>query len=158
MRVETIFGGLPCRRFLTPCVSPSRAPVLPFAHYFQAPATQARSLKNGCFIKGGRLIQGRFVQVRLFHLLLFYISHIRIFYIKNIEAEFGEGSRICKAIPMAENLLKKKLACWWTVKNIKWNSMALKRVFFCMWNLWWIVSLSFKQHFNKTRENYYLGI
>ena len=26
---------------ITPCVSPSRASVLPFAHYFQAPATQA---------------------------------------------------------------------------------------------------------------------
>ena len=37
----TIFGGLPCRRSLTPCVSPSRAPVLSFARYFQAPATQA---------------------------------------------------------------------------------------------------------------------
>ena len=41
MRVETIFGGLPCRRSLTPRVSPSRAPVLSFVHYFQAPATQA---------------------------------------------------------------------------------------------------------------------
>ena len=41
VRVETIFGGLPCRRSLTPCVSPSRAPVLSFARYFQAPATQA---------------------------------------------------------------------------------------------------------------------
>ena len=41
MRVETIFGGLPCRRSLTPRVSPSRAPVLSFAYYFQAPATQA---------------------------------------------------------------------------------------------------------------------
>ena len=38
---KTIFGGLPCRRSLTPRVSPSRAPVLSFAHYFQAPATQA---------------------------------------------------------------------------------------------------------------------
>ena len=28
----------------TPCVSPSRAPVLSFARYFQAPATQARRL------------------------------------------------------------------------------------------------------------------
>ena len=35
MRVETIFGGLPCRCSLTPCVSPSRAPFLSFAHYFQ---------------------------------------------------------------------------------------------------------------------------
>ena len=43
MRVETILGGLPCRRSLTPRVSPLRAPVLSFAHYFQAPATQARS-------------------------------------------------------------------------------------------------------------------
>ena len=42
VRVETIFGGLPCRRSITPCVSPSRASVLSFAHYFQAPATQAR--------------------------------------------------------------------------------------------------------------------
>ena len=25
----------------TPCVSPSRAPIFPFVHYFQAPATQA---------------------------------------------------------------------------------------------------------------------
>ena len=41
VRVETIFGGLPCRRSVTPCVSPSRAPVLSFARYFQAPATQA---------------------------------------------------------------------------------------------------------------------
>ena len=29
---------------LTPCVSPSRAPVLSFARYFQAPATQANSI------------------------------------------------------------------------------------------------------------------
>ena len=41
VRVETIFGGLPCRRSITPCVSLSRAYVLSFAHYFQAPATQA---------------------------------------------------------------------------------------------------------------------
>ena len=41
VRVETIFGGLPCRRSLTLGVSPSRAPVLSFAHNFQAPATQA---------------------------------------------------------------------------------------------------------------------
>ena len=41
VRVEKIFGGLPCRRSITPCVSPSRAFVLSFAHYFQAPATQA---------------------------------------------------------------------------------------------------------------------
>ena len=41
VRVETIFRGLPCRRSLTPCVSPSHAPVLSFARYFQAPATQA---------------------------------------------------------------------------------------------------------------------
>ena len=38
---ETIFGGLPCRRFLSPRVSPSRAPVFSCAHYLQAPATQA---------------------------------------------------------------------------------------------------------------------
>ena len=31
-------------RSLTPCVSPSRAPVLCFARYFQAPATQANSI------------------------------------------------------------------------------------------------------------------
>ena len=42
---ETIFGGLPCRRYLSPCVSPSRAPVFSFAHYFQAPATQAINFK-----------------------------------------------------------------------------------------------------------------
>ena len=36
-----IVGGLPCRRSLTPPVFPSRVPVLSFAHYFQAPATQA---------------------------------------------------------------------------------------------------------------------
>ena len=47
VRVETIFGGLPCRRSLTPCVSPSRAPVLSFARYFQAPATQARDGGTG---------------------------------------------------------------------------------------------------------------
>ena len=41
MRVETIFGGLPCRYSITPPVSASRAPVLSFTHYFQAPATQA---------------------------------------------------------------------------------------------------------------------
>ena len=41
VRVETIFGGLPCRRSLTLDVSPSRAPVLSFALNFQAPATQA---------------------------------------------------------------------------------------------------------------------
>ena len=46
VRVETIFGGLPRRRSLTPCVSPSRAPVLSFARYFQAPATQAISIKK----------------------------------------------------------------------------------------------------------------
>ena len=44
MRVETIFGGLPCRRSLTPRVSPSRAPVFSFTHYFQAPATQSNLL------------------------------------------------------------------------------------------------------------------
>ena len=44
MRVETIFGGLPCRRSLTPRVSPSRAPVFSFTHYFQAPATQSNPL------------------------------------------------------------------------------------------------------------------
>ena len=38
MRVETIFGGLPCRHSLTPCVFPSRArslfrPLLPSAFY-----------------------------------------------------------------------------------------------------------------------------
>ena len=38
---ETIFGCLPCRRYLSPRVSPSRAPVFSCAHYFQAPATQA---------------------------------------------------------------------------------------------------------------------
>ena len=32
--------GLPGRRFLTPRVSFSCAPVLSFAHFFQAPATQ----------------------------------------------------------------------------------------------------------------------
>ena len=35
------FRGLPCRRSLSPRVSPSRAPVFSCAHYFQAPATQA---------------------------------------------------------------------------------------------------------------------
>ena len=35
------------RRGLTPCVSPSRAPVLSFAHFFQAPATQARWFQSG---------------------------------------------------------------------------------------------------------------
>ena len=38
---ETIFGGLPCRRSLSPRVSPSRAPVFCCVHHFQAPATQA---------------------------------------------------------------------------------------------------------------------
>jgi len=33
---------------LTPRVSPSRVPVLSFAHYFQAPATQA---KGNCFCR-----------------------------------------------------------------------------------------------------------
>ena len=42
--VETIFGGLPCRRSLTPCVSPSRVPILSFARYFQAPAMQAKHI------------------------------------------------------------------------------------------------------------------
>ena len=46
VRVETIFWGLPCRRSLTPCMSPSRAPVLSFACYFQEPATQANLLSN----------------------------------------------------------------------------------------------------------------
>ena len=35
------------RRGLTPRVSPSRAPVLSFAHFFQAPATQARWFQSG---------------------------------------------------------------------------------------------------------------
>ena len=35
------FRGLPCRRSLTPRLSPLRAPVLSFTHYFRAPATQA---------------------------------------------------------------------------------------------------------------------
>ena len=39
---ETIFGGLPGRRSLSPRVSPSRAPVFSCAHYFQAPTTQAK--------------------------------------------------------------------------------------------------------------------
>ena len=33
----------------TPCVSPSRAPVLSFARYFQAPATQATSRQKLSF-------------------------------------------------------------------------------------------------------------
>ena len=33
--------GLPGRLSLSPLVSPSRALVLSYAHYFQAPATQA---------------------------------------------------------------------------------------------------------------------
>ena len=37
-----IFGGLPLGRFLFPRVSPSRTPVFSCAHYFQAPAAQAR--------------------------------------------------------------------------------------------------------------------
>ena len=41
IREGAIFGGLPCRRFLSPRVSSSRAPVFSCAHYFQAPATQA---------------------------------------------------------------------------------------------------------------------
>ena len=49
MRVETIFGSLPCRRSITPRMSPSRAPVLSFAHYFQAPATQANSQESSRF-------------------------------------------------------------------------------------------------------------
>ena len=39
-------GGLPCRRFLSPCLSPSRALVFSCAHYFQAPATQAMMCFN----------------------------------------------------------------------------------------------------------------
>ena len=39
--VRNDFGGLLCRRFLSPRVSPSRAPVFSCAHYFQAPAMQA---------------------------------------------------------------------------------------------------------------------
>ena len=42
---ETIFGGLPRRRSLSPRVSASRAHVLSFAHYFQAPATQNTQAK-----------------------------------------------------------------------------------------------------------------
>ena len=49
VRVETIFGGLPCRRSLTPRVSQTRAPVLSFTHYFQAPATQATRTIS-CFL------------------------------------------------------------------------------------------------------------
>ena len=40
---ETIFVGLPGRHSLSPCVSPSLAPVFSCAHYFQAPVTQARA-------------------------------------------------------------------------------------------------------------------
>ena len=47
MLVETIFWGLPCRRSLTPRVSPSHEPVLSFTHYFQAPAAQR--MKNQTF-------------------------------------------------------------------------------------------------------------
>ena len=35
------------KRIITPRVSPSRAPVLSFAHYFQAPATQANNIGRG---------------------------------------------------------------------------------------------------------------
>ena len=37
-----IFVGLRGRRSLSPCMSPSHAPVLSCAHYFQAPVTQAK--------------------------------------------------------------------------------------------------------------------
>ena len=53
VRVEMIFGGLPCRRSLTPRVSPSRVPVLSFAHYFQGPATQAMWKRNPGFLESG---------------------------------------------------------------------------------------------------------
>ena len=52
---------------------------------------------------------------QVFHLLLFYIRIL--FYFKNVGAEFGEGSRTCKAIPIAEILLKRKIACLWTIKK-----------------------------------------
>ena len=35
------------KRIITPRVSPSRAPVLSFAHYFEAPATQADNIGRG---------------------------------------------------------------------------------------------------------------
>ena len=51
--VENDFWGLPGRCSLTPHMSPSRAPILSCTHYFQVPATQARSLDLGlaCFRK-----------------------------------------------------------------------------------------------------------
>ena len=49
MRVETIFVGLPSRRSLSLRVSPSRAPVLSCAHYFQATATQAMTFHRTNF-------------------------------------------------------------------------------------------------------------
>ena len=39
--LRAFVGHLSSCRSLTPCVPPSRAPVLSFARYFQAPATQA---------------------------------------------------------------------------------------------------------------------
>ena len=46
-----------------PRVSPSRAPVLPFAHPFQAPATQANFLNANCSLSSVRY------SPRLLHLL-----------------------------------------------------------------------------------------
>ena len=46
--------ALPCRRCITPRVSLSRAPVLSFAQYFQAPGTQAktrRELEQKCVLR-----------------------------------------------------------------------------------------------------------
>ena len=52
-------------------------------------------------------MRGKRPRDEVFHLLLFFVS---FFYFKNIEADFGEGSRICKAIPMTEIFLIKKIA------------------------------------------------
>ena len=50
---------------LTPCVSPSRAPVLSFARYFQAPATQAKVKRTW---KIGRSFEGKLYFVRTLRL------------------------------------------------------------------------------------------
>ena len=44
--VETIFVGLPDRRSLSPSMSPSHAPVLSCAHYFQGPAVGLQQIRS----------------------------------------------------------------------------------------------------------------
>ena len=66
------------RRRLTPRVSPSRAPVLSFSHYLQAPATQAKY--RGELYKNGELQKNwGYIRMNVLKFLLLYIVIIIIF-------------------------------------------------------------------------------